>query len=145
MSSIMKTKAIILALTSALVAFLTVSPVFASMSQGAVSAKGTDQPSLLIGNGGVFSQITNVLLFIIGAISVIMIVIGGLRYVISGGDAKQVDAAKNTILYAIIGIIVALLAYAAVNFVTNTFTANGSTDGSSSQIGSSSSGGSSTR
>jgi hypothetical protein len=49
-----------------------------------------------------------------------MIVIGGLRYVISGGDASQVQAAKNTILYAIIGIIIALLAYAAVSFVTTT-------------------------
>ncbi len=123
------------------------SPVFASVQQGAASAKGTDQPSVLIGSGGIFSEITNVLLFAIGAIAVIMIVVGGLRYVISGGDAKQVDAAKNTILYAIIGIIVALLAYAAVGFVTSSFTAGTSTDGTSSSgiSGGTSSGGTSTR
>ena len=93
-------------------AFLVTSPVFAAVQEGANSAKGDEQPSLLFGDSGVFSEITNVLLFIIGAIAVIMIVIGGLRYVISGGDAKQVDAAKNTILYAIIGIIVAFIARA---------------------------------
>ena len=81
-----------------------------------------------------FSEISSVLLFIVGAIAVIMIVIGGLRYVISGGDASQVQAAKNTILYALVGIIVAILAYAAVNFVINSFvpSANGSGTGSSS-------------
>ena len=47
-----------------------------------------------------------------------MLIIGGIRYVISGGDQAQVTAAKNTILYAIVGIVVAFLAYAAVNFVT---------------------------
>lgn len=142
----MKNKTIIYTIFATVLATVTGSPVFAAVQQGAASAKGSDQPSLLIGNGGIFSEITNVLLFAIGAIAVIMIVIGGLRYVISGGDAKQVDAAKNTILYAIIGIVVALLAYAAVGFVTNTFTANTQADGTSSGLGgSTSSGGTSTR
>jgi multisubunit Na+/H+ antiporter MnhB subunit len=64
-----------------------------------------------------------VLLFIIGAISVIMLIIGGIRYVVSGGDSSAVTSAKNTILYAIVGIIVALLAYALVNFVLTSFSA----------------------
>ena len=88
---------------------------------GANSARGADQPMDLFGASGTFSTITNVLLFVIGAIAVIMIVIGGLRYVISGGDSNQVTAAKNTILYAIVGIIVAILAYAAINFVISSF------------------------
>jgi Type IV secretion system pilin len=57
------------------------------------------------------------LLFIIGALSVIMIIIGGFRYVVSGGSQTAVSGAKNTILYAIIGLVVAFVAYAAVNFV----------------------------
>lgn len=61
--------------------------------------------------------ITNVLLFLIGAVSVIMIVIGGFRYVTSRGDATQTTAAKNTILYAVIGVVVAAAGYAIVNFV----------------------------
>ncbi len=97
-----------------------------SISDGAASAKGTQQPADLFGNSGVFSEISSVLLFIVGAVAVIMIVIGGLRYVISGGDASQVQAAKNTILYALVGIIVAILAYAAVNFVINSFVPTGS-------------------
>lgn len=136
----MKYSARITAAVALLGAAVITNPVFATIQQGATSAKGAEQPSVLFGNGGIFSEITNVLLFIIGGISVIMIVIGGLRYVISGGDAKQVDAAKNTILYAIIGIIVALLAYAAVNFVTGAFT---NADGSTTSLtgGGSSSGG----
>jgi multisubunit Na+/H+ antiporter MnhB subunit len=58
------------------------------------------------------------MLFIIGAIAVIMLIIGGIRYVVSAGDQNAVTSAKNTILYAIIGIVVAFLAYAAVNFVS---------------------------
>ena len=46
-----------------------------------------------------------------------MLLIGGIKYVISGGDSKKVTDAKNTILYAIIGLIVAFLSYAIVNFV----------------------------
>lgn len=70
----------------------------------------------------IFTTIVNVLLFVIGAISVIMLIIGGIRYTISGGDSGAVTAAKNTILYAIIGLIVAFLAFAIVNFVVGSFT-----------------------
>ena len=69
-----------------------------------------------------FKTVTNVLLFLIGAVSVIMLIIGGIRYTLSNGDSGQVTSAKNTILYAVIGIIVALLAYAIVNFVVSSFT-----------------------
>ena len=100
------------------------------VSGGAASARGNDQPADLFGQAGTFATITNVLLFIIGAISVIMIIIGGLRYVLSGGDSANITAAKNTILYAIVGIIVAILAYAAVNFVVGSFAEGGSVGGS---------------
>lgn len=91
---------------------------------GAGCAQGKDQQSDLFGETGVFKTITNVLLFIIGAISVIMLIIGGIRYVVSGGDSSAVTAAKNTILYAVVGIVVAILAYALVNFVVSSFAAN---------------------
>jgi hypothetical protein len=91
------------------------------LAGGASSAKGQDQQENLFGNGGLFQTITNVLLFIIGAVSVIMLIIGGIRYVVSGGDSGAVTSAKNTILYAVIGIIVAILAYAIVNFVITSF------------------------
>lgn len=66
---------------------------------------------------GTFKVIANTLLFLVGAIAVIMIIIGGLRYVTSGGDQSSVSSAKNTILYAVIGVIVAFAGYAIVNFV----------------------------
>ena len=107
-----------------------------TVSQGADSARGTQQPANLFGDTGVFSTISSVLLFIVGAIAVIMIIIGGLRYVISGGDATQVQAAKNTILYALVGIIIAILAYAAVNFVIGSFVSSGSSSTGSTSSGS---------
>lgn len=92
------------------------------LDEGANAAKSEDQSANLFeGDGAIFKTITNVLLFIIGAISVIMLIIGGIRYVVSGGDSGAVTSAKNTILYAVIGIIVALLAYALVNFVITSF------------------------
>ncbi|HEX7484230.1 MAG TPA: hypothetical protein VF281_03695 [Candidatus Saccharimonadales bacterium] len=94
------------------------------LKDGAVASQGKDQPPELFADGGVFQTITNVLLFIIGAISVIMLIIGGIRYVVSGGDSSAVTSAKNTILYAVVGIVVAILAYALVNFVITSFSAS---------------------
>lgn len=89
---------------------------------GVQCAQGNNTPNDLFANGGVFTTIVNILLYIIGAIAVIMLIIGGIRYVTSGGDSAAVTGAKNTILYAIIGIIVAILAYAIVNFVLTSLT-----------------------
>lgn len=65
----------------------------------------------------IFGEVANILVFLVGAVAVIFIIIGGLRYVTSNGDSKQTEAAKNTILYAVIGLIVAIASYAIVNFV----------------------------
>lgn len=90
-----------------------------SIQDGADAARAEGMPTELIGNNGVFSRITNTILLIVGLISVIMLVYGGLRYILSGGDSKKVTDAKNTVLYAIIGLIISLLAFAIVNFVLN--------------------------
>ncbi|MDQ5943307.1 MAG: hypothetical protein QG675_75 [Patescibacteria group bacterium] len=68
------------------------------------------------------TNITNTMLLVIGIVAVIMLIVGGFRYVLSNGNEKAISGAKDTILYAIIGIVVALLAYAIVNFVTGRFT-----------------------
>ena len=88
-----------------------------TLREGAEAAKCDECPENLFGDAGIFKQITNVVLYIVGVIAVIMLIIGGIKYVISGGDAKKVTDAKNTVLYAIIGLIIAFLAYAIVNFV----------------------------
>ena len=67
------------------------------------------------------TKVVNVLLFLLGIVCVGMIVMAGARYASSGGDAALITKAKNTILYAVIGLVVAILAYAIVNFVVGMF------------------------
>jgi hypothetical protein len=71
---------------------------------------------------GLITIVVNTLLIIVGAVAVIMLIWGGFKYITSAGDASAVSSAKNTILYAVIGIIVAVLAYAIVNWVISTVT-----------------------
>ena len=90
-----------------------------TLQEGAEAARCDGCPRDLFGDTGVFKQVTNTILYIVGIIAVIMLIIGGIRYVISGGDSKKVTDAKNTILYAIIGLVIAFLAFAIVNFVVS--------------------------
>ena len=88
-----------------------------TLQEGAEAARCDGCPANLFGDTGVFKQVTNTILYIVGIIAVIMLIFGGVKYVISGGDAKKVTDAKNTVLYAIIGLVIAFLAYAIINFV----------------------------
>ena len=88
-----------------------------TLSGGVSSSQADDVPQDLAGD--VFKNVVNILLFIIGAVSVIMLIYGGIRYTTSGGNANSVTAAKNTIMYSIIGLVVAILAFAVVQFVVN--------------------------
>ena len=125
----MTTKTLLVLAVSALAvgAVLFIAPVSVEAFNGTVqsgvnAARGTDVPSTLLGDGGALTTIVNALLFIIGFLSVIMLIFGGLRYIISGGNAAAVTTAKNTILYAIVGLIIAIFAYAIVNFVIGSLT-----------------------
>ena len=62
-------------------------------------------------------DVVNALLYFAGGLSVIFIIVGGLRYVLSAGDPKRISQAKDTILYAAIGLAITLTAYAIVNFL----------------------------
>lgn len=61
--------------------------------------------------------VINIFSLIVGVVAVIMIIIGGLKYITSGGDSGNVTGAKNTILYAVVGLIVVALAQILVRFV----------------------------
>ncbi len=91
-----------------------------SILDGVQAAHGQGQPTNLFGDTGIITSITNTLLFVAGSLAVIMIIWGGLRYVVSGGNASAVTAAKNTILYAIVGLIIAFFAFAVVNWLLGT-------------------------
>jgi ABC-type Fe3+ transport system permease subunit len=88
----------------------------ASIQDGADLGKGNG-PDTLDGQDGVITTVINIMLYVIGAVSVIMLIYGGIRYTTSGGNSNSVTAAKNTILYALIGLVVAIFAYAIVNWV----------------------------
>ena len=63
----------------------------------------------------------NTLLFLVGALSTVMIIVGGIFYVISNGDSGKIARAKNTITYAVVGLVVAFVAFAIVNWVIKLF------------------------
>ena len=108
-----------------------------SVEEGAAAARADGMPAELIGDNGVFTRITNTLLMIIGVVAVVMLLLGGLRYITSGGDSKKVTDAKNTILYAIIGLVICVLSYAIVNFVLKTIDVSTSSETTSSEVRSS--------
>lgn len=59
----------------------------------------------------------NIFSIVVGVIAVIMIIVGGLKYITSSGDSGNVTSAKNTILYAVIGLVIVALAQVIVRFV----------------------------
>lgn len=69
------------------------------------------------GLANVAKNVVNIFSYIVGAISVIMIIYGGFRYITSGGSSDGVSAAKSTLIYAIIGLIIVALAQIIVQFV----------------------------
>ena len=71
--------------------------------------------------GSRVGNIVDALFLVLGAIAVIIIIFGGIYYVTSTGDAARIKRAKDTILYAVIGLIVAILAYSIVKFVNGIF------------------------
>lgn len=66
-------------------------------------------------------DVINTLLFVVGALSVVMIIVSGILYVTSTGDSGRVSKAKNTLTYSVVGLIVAFLAYAIINWVVKEF------------------------
>lgn len=66
---------------------------------------------------GLLSTVINIFSIIVGVIAVIMIIVGGLRYITSGGDSNKVSAAKTTIIYALVGLVIVALAQLIVHYV----------------------------
>ena len=64
-------------------------------------------------------NVVNTLLYVLGAVAVVTIIVAGIRYTTSHGDPGAVKTAKDTLMYAIIGLVVAMLSYAIVNYFAN--------------------------
>lgn len=93
-----------------------------SLSQGVNNAVGTDGCEVAEGSGetdlaSIAARVVNLLSWVIGIIAVIMIIVAGFRYIASGGASDKVSGAKNTLIYAIVGLIIVALAQAIVRFV----------------------------
>jgi hypothetical protein len=84
------------------------------IQSGSESARGDGMSQDLMGT---VKAIINTVLVVVGLISVAFLIYGGVQYTTSAGQAEKVKNAKNTIMYSIIGLIVAILAFAVVNFV----------------------------
>lgn len=69
--------------------------------------------------GSIINTVINVFSIVVGAVSVIMIIVGGFRYITSGGNDQSVAGAKNTIIYALIGLVIVVLAQVIVHYVVN--------------------------
>ena len=70
---------------------------------------------------GTLATVIKIISWVVGIISVVMVMVGGFQYVTSGGDSAKVTSAKNTIMYALIGIVIVALSQIMVNFVIEKF------------------------
>jgi|GEM_PF-3655236 len=86
-------------------------------SSSVCQADGTKNP--ISGKDGALSKAINIFSYLIGAASIIMILLGSIKYITSGGNSNGVSSAKNTITYALIGVAVFLLSRAIITFVIN--------------------------
>lgn len=111
----------VLALTGAGAALVPSAVYAENWQDGINAAKADDVPEDV---QVTVTDIINAVLYVVGILAVVMVIIGGVQYTTSGGDSAAVTKAKNTILYGIIGLVIAVLAYAIVNFVIGKVTGN---------------------
>ena len=92
----------------------------AQVSEGINTATTSEmQGKSIDGDKGLIKTVVNVLLWAVGILSVIMIIFSGFRYITSAGDASKTKSAQNTLIYSVVGLIVAIIAWAIVNMVIN--------------------------
>lgn len=86
-----------------------------AQSASACQNRSADNP--IFGPKGLVTRATQIVTIAVGAAAVIMIIIGGFRYVLSAGDSNATQSARNMIIYAVVGLIIALVAQSLVLFV----------------------------
>lgn len=80
---------------------------------GIYEVQGSGGQDLVASVTGIINGVIGVL----GFVCVVVMIVGGVNYMISAGDTNKVTKAKNTILYGLIGLVICVLAFAIVNFV----------------------------
>ena len=111
-------------------------PIFA-LAQGSDTNRGLNSIRLLFPIGGVSGaqtltgptgliyRVISLLLFVAGALAVFFVIIGGYQYITSAGNEEAAEKGKKTLLNAIIGIVVIVMAYVIINVVVNTISGTG--------------------
>lgn len=89
----------------------------ASSGNSTVCQESKDKSNPLFGPTGVITRATQLVAILAGIAGVIMIIISGIRFITSSGDPNTVEGARNTLLYAVIGLVVAVIAQSLVAFV----------------------------
>lgn len=79
----------------------------------------TTDSNSIYGPNGIIIKITNIVALVAGIAAVIFVIIGGIKYILSSGDPANIKSAKATIIFAIIGIIVIVVAQSLIGFVIN--------------------------
>lgn len=97
------------------------------------SSCSTDGKAATKKTNDLITTIVNILTVVVGIVAVIMVIIGGFRFIVSSGDSTSVSGAKKTVIYALIGLIIVVLAQVIVRFVLNTSVATPAKTTSSSQ------------
>lgn len=87
--------------------------------QGATELGGSCSGKTITAPGGLVTTIVNIITYVAGVIVIFMIIFAGFRYITSTGDANKVNSAKNTLLYAIVGIIIIVMAQVIVHYIIN--------------------------
>lgn len=83
------------------------------------SACQQDGSNPVSGQDGILVRAAQIVAIVTGVAAVIIIIIGGIQFVLAGGDSSKVASARNTIIYALIGLVVAIAAQSIITFVLN--------------------------
>lgn len=113
----------LLGVSSLAAASLLTSDASAQVSSGINAATTSEMQGKSVNN--TVGSIVNILLWVVGILSVTMIVWSGFKYITSAGDTSKLASAKSTLIYAVVGLIIAIMAYAIVNFVRTEVTSTG--------------------
>ena len=117
----------LLGVSSLAAASLLTSDASAQVSSGINAATTSEMQGKSVNS--TVGSIVNILLWVVGILSVTMIVWSGFKYITSAGDTSKLASAKSTLIYAVVGLIIAILAYAIVTFVRTQVVSTGKSSG----------------
>jgi hypothetical protein len=92
-------------------------PACTDNSSATACSENNPSRNTIYGPNGIITKVANILAIIVGIAAVIVIIVAGIQYMVSTGDPTKVNNAKNAIIYAIVGLVVAVLARTLVIFI----------------------------